>query len=188
MEAGDADAQLMLRYAGGDARAFDLLYANHRAPLWRFIRRTVGDDAATDDVFQECWSRVIANRSSYRPQARFATWLYRIAHNCCMDFWRRSGRRGARERADEDAIAAADDPSPGPLAAALAQESGARLAAALARLPDEQRSAFLLYVEGGLSVTEIGEATGVNAETTKSRLRYASAKLKEMLGADAPGN
>ena len=50
MEAGDADAQLMLRYAQGDARAFDLLYANHRAGLWRFIRRTVGDDAATDDA------------------------------------------------------------------------------------------------------------------------------------------
>ena len=59
MEAGDADAQLMLRYAGGDARAFDQLYANHKSALWRFIRRTVGSQAATDDVFQECWSRVI---------------------------------------------------------------------------------------------------------------------------------
>ncbi|MGQ0383875.1 MAG: sigma-70 family RNA polymerase sigma factor [Gammaproteobacteria bacterium] len=187
MEAGDADAQLMLRYAGGDARAFDLLYANQRLALWRYIRRTVGDDAATDDVFQECWSRVIANRARYRPEARFATWLYRIAHNCCMDFWRRSGRRGARETADDEAVAAASAPAPGPLQSALAQESGARLAAALAELPDEQKGAFLLYVEGGLSVAEIGEATGVNAETAKSRLRYAVAKLKEKLGADAPG-
>ncbi|MGQ0429512.1 MAG: sigma-70 family RNA polymerase sigma factor, partial [Gammaproteobacteria bacterium] len=164
------------------------LYANHRAALWRFIRRTVGDDAATDDVFQECWSRVIANRASYRPEARFATWLYRIARNCCMDFWRRSGRRGAREVADDEAIAAADDPAPGPLQSALAQESGARLAAALAALPEEQKGAFLMYVEGGLSVAEIGEATGVNTETAKSRLRYAVAKLKDMLGADAPGD
>jgi RNA polymerase sigma-70 factor (ECF subfamily) len=189
MEAGDADAQLMLRYARGDARAFDLLYSNHRAGLWRFIRRTVADDAATDDVFQECWSRVIAHRGDYRPQARFATWLYRIAHNCCMDHWRRHGRRGARETADDDALAAAaDDPADGPLPAALADESGRRLAAALARLPAEQRSAFLLYVEGGMSVAEIAEATNVNPETAKSRLRYATAKLKEMLGADAPAD
>lgn len=187
MEAGDADAQLMLRYAQGDARAFDQLYANHRAGLWRFVRRTVGEDAATDDVFQECWSRVIAHRGEYRPEARFATWLYRIAHNCCMDHWRRRGRRGARESADDEAIAAAaDDPAAGPLPAAIAVESGRRLTQALERLPPEQRMAFLLYVEGGLSVAEIGAATGVGPEAAKSRLRYAVAKLKEMLGADAP--
>jgi RNA polymerase sigma-70 factor (ECF subfamily) len=184
---GDADAQLMLRYAAGDARAFDALYANHRSALWRFIRRTVPDAAATDDVFQECWSRVIAHRESYRPEARFATWLYRIAHNCCMDHWRRSGRRSARETADEDAVLAApDDPAAEPLAAALEGESAARLAAALERLPPEQRAAFLLYVEGGLSIAEIGEATAVNPETAKSRLRYAVARLKQSLGTQAP--
>jgi DNA-directed RNA polymerase specialized sigma24 family protein len=63
MEAGDADAQLMLRYAAGETRAFDELYALHRSGLWRFIRRSVRDAAATDDVFQECWSRVITNRA-----------------------------------------------------------------------------------------------------------------------------
>ena len=187
MGEGDADAQLMLRYAAGDARAFDALYEGHRRALWRFIRRTVPDAAATDDVFQECWSRVIAHRESYRPEARFATWLYRIAHNCCMDHWRRSSRRGAREKADEDAIlAAAGEQSAEPLAAALESEAGERLAAVLRRLPQEQRAAFLLYVEGGLTVPEIGEATGVNPETAKSRLRYAVARLKQALGDAAP--
>ncbi len=189
MEAGDADAQLMLRYAAGDGRAFDELYANHRSGLWRFIRRSVHDTAATDDVFQECWSRVIVNRERYRPTARFATWLYRIAHNCCMDYWRRSTRRGRRETADDDAVAAAaDESSHGPLEALQAGEAGERLEAALARLPEEQRAVFLLYVEGGLSVAEIGEITGVNPETAKSRLRYAVARLKESLGADAPAD
>lgn len=187
MGVGDADAQLMLRYAAGDARAFDELYANHRSGLWRFIRRSVRDAAATDDVFQECWSRVIAHRENYRPEARFATWLYRIAHNCCMDHWRKSGRRGSRETADDEAVAAAaDDAEAGPLPEVLAGERGERLAAALERLPEEQRSAFLLYVEGGLSVAEIAETTGVNAETAKSRLRYATAKLRQSLGDAAP--
>jgi len=187
MGVGDADAQLMLRYAAGDARAFDELYANHRNGLWRFIRRSVNDAAATDDVFQECWSRVIAHRENYRPEARFATWLYRIAHNCCMDHWRKSGRRGMRETADDEAVAAAaDHAGVEPLAAALAGERGERLAAALGHLPEEQCTAFLLYVEGGLSVAEIAESTGVNAETAKSRLRYAAAKLKQSLGDAAP--
>ncbi len=186
MGGGDADAQLMLRYAAGDARAFDELYANHRSAIWRFIRRSVKDAATTDDVFQECWSRVIAYRESYRPEARFATWLYRIAHNCCMDHWRKSGRRGQRETADDDAIAAAADGSAEPLAAALEGEAAARLAAALERLPEEQRATFLLYVEGGLTVAEIAETTDVNPETAKSRLRYAVARLKQALGDAAP--
>jgi len=187
MGEGDADARLMLRYAAGDAGAFDALYAAHRGALWRFIRRSVKDAAATDDVFQECWSRVIANRERYRPEARFATWLYRIAHNCCMDHWRKSGRRDRREAMDDGAIAAAADESlDGPVEAVLAGEASERLAAALERLPPEQRTAFLLYVEGGLSVAEIGEATAVNPETAKSRLRYAIARLKQSLGDDAP--
>ena len=187
MGEGDADAQLMLRYASGDARAFDELYATYRLGLWRFIRRLVKDAATTDDVFQECWSRVIAHRENYRPEARFATWLYRIAHNCCMDHWRKTGRRGARETTDDEAIEAArGDEGTEPLAAVLEGESAERLEAALARLPDEQRNAFLLYVEGGLSVAEIGATTGVNPETAKSRLRYAVARLKQALGAAAP--
>ena len=187
MEERDADAQLMLRYAAGDERAFEELYERNRAGLWRFIRRLVRDAAATDDVFQECWSRVIGSRERYRPTARFTTWLYRIAHNCCMDHWRKSGRRAAHETVDDDAIAAAaDTPASGPLAIAMSGEARARLAAALATLPLEQREAFLLYVEGGLSVAEIAEQTGSGAETAKSRLRYAVARLKGALGNDAP--
>ncbi|MDP9197913.1 MAG: RNA polymerase sigma factor [Pseudomonadota bacterium] len=175
----------MLRYAQGDAQAFDQLYAMHRSGLWRFIRRTVGSAAATDDVFQECWSRVIEHRARYQPTARFATWLYRIAHNCCMDHWRKSGRRARRETADDDAIAlAADDAAVEPLEAALVDEARERLAAALETLPDEQRTAFLLYVEAGLSLAEVGEITGANPETAKSRLRYAVARLKRALATE----
>jgi RNA polymerase sigma-70 factor (ECF subfamily) len=88
---------------------------------------------------------------------------------------------------DEDAVAAAaDDSQAGPVDAVLAGEATERLAAALERLPPEQRTAFLLYVEGGLSIAEIGVTTGVNPETAKSRLRYAVARLKQALGDEAP--
>jgi len=185
----DADAQLMLRYAAGDARAFEELYERNRSTLWRFIKRLVGDAAATDDAFQECWSRLIAGRQRYRPTARFRTWLYRIACNCCMDHWRRSGRRTAHETTDDDAIAAAPDPQANdPHEIAVASEKSGRLNAALLRLPEQQRLAFLLYVEGGLSVAEIARETSTGAETAKSRLRYAVMHLKEMLGVDAPAD
>ena len=67
----------------------------------------------------------------------------------------------------------------------LQGEAGERLVAALATLPQEQRAAFLLYVEGGLSIAEIGETMGVNPETAKSRLRYAAQRLKTALGEGA---
>ncbi len=185
--APDEDAFLMLRYAKGEASAFDTLYERNRAGLWRYFRRQLRDPDVAADVFQETWSRVIANRKSYQPSARFTTWLYRIAHNCCVDHWRKSGRLARREVMDADSlIDSADDPAPGPQALAMQAEAAAALEAALARLPEEQRSVFLLYVEGGMTIAEIAETTGVAAEAAKSRLRYAVAKLKETLGAAAP--
>lgn len=177
----------MLRYAAGDERAFEELYEHHRRSLWRFAVRLLHDPAAADDVFQECWSRVIASRARYRPEARFATWLWRIAHNCCMDYFRRARRRTGREIPGEDVLTlVADDPADGPEETAAGQQAGERLSRALGQLPEAQRAAFLLYVESGLSVGEIGELTGVGTETAKSRLRYAVARLKEALGAAAP--
>lgn len=185
----DPDALLMLRYARGDAAAFDALYEQQRGRLWRYLQTQLRDPVVVADVFQEAWSRVISHRGSYRPTARFTTWLYRIAHNCCVDHWRRDARRSRRETGEALMdITAFEDAKPGPQALTIAAEDSARLAAALAQLPEEQRTAFLMYVEGGLNVPEIADATGVGAETAKSRLRYAVAKLKEALAGAGPGN
>jgi RNA polymerase sigma-70 factor, ECF subfamily len=182
MEQSDDDALLMQRYARGDTRAFDLLYARHRAPLWRYVQRQLAGAPAAHDVFQETWSRVVAHRAQYAPTAPFGTWLYRIAHNCCVDHWRSQARRAGRETAvDDEFLQSFGDDSAGPEQHALDCDDGQRLEQALARLPPAQRGAFLLHVEAGLSVEEIGAATGVGAETAKSRLRYAVAKLKSLL-------
>ncbi len=174
------DGQLMCRYADGDVTAFDTLYERHRVPLWRFLRRLLADETVTADVFQESWARVVAAADRYRPTAPFAAWLYRIAHNCCVDHWRRSGRQAQREvAADDDWLAAMPDCNdPGPAALAMRQQSLESLSRALAQLPDAQRAAFLMYAEAGLSLADIAAATGVGPETAKSRLRYATAKLR----------
>lgn len=183
------DGQLICRYADGDVTAFERLYEKHRLPLWRFLRRHLREDAATADVFQETWARVVANADRYRPTAPFGAWLYRIAHHCCVDHWRRSGRTRRREVAGEDALAGLPDTAaPGPAEHAMHAQAAETLQAAVAQLPDEQRAAFLMYAECGLSLAEIAHSTGVGLETAKSRLRYAAAKLRLAMTATGQGD
>ena len=182
MGSGPADEELMLAYGGGDAGAFETLYRRHRGPLYRFLLRQVGEAAAAEEIFQDVWMRVIDSRERYQPRARFSSWVYAIAHNRLMDFYRSKGRAKflAHEESEEalDKLSAADLP---PEALIDRKRSAERLLAALARLPEVQREAFLLQQEGELSVEEIGAATGVSRETAKSRLRYAIAKLRAEL-------
>ena len=163
----------MLAYGGGDAAAFETLYARHRGGLFRFVLRAVKERGAAEELFQEVWVRVIEARERYAPKARFTTWLYTIAHNLLVDHWRKKGLSLAV--LDEEDV---PSESANPARQAEAREALARLVQALEALPAAQREAFLLHEEGGLSVAEIAAVTGAGAEAAKSRLRYAMAKLK----------
>jgi RNA polymerase sigma-70 factor (ECF subfamily) len=183
MEPLDEDAQLMSRYRDGDAGAFTALYARHKGPLYRYLLRQVRNAGAAADLFQEVWSRLIANRARYEARAKFATYLFHIAHNCTIDFFRRDRAmsRAARSE-DADAPPEAEVPEyqrPDGIAEYAEQQSA--LLAALGALPQEQREAFLLHEETGLTIEEIARVTQVGLETAKSRLRYAVRKLKKAL-------
>jgi RNA polymerase sigma-70 factor, ECF subfamily len=181
------DIELMRRYARGDVSAFERLYEKNKGPLFRYLVRQTRSREAAEDLFQEVWSRVIASRARYAPLAKFSTFLFSIAHNCFIDHCRRSAHAPtARADALEDHEGwLSDSPHRGPERQADSQAAGARMRAALARLPDEQREVFVLHEESGLSLHEIGELTGVGMETAKSRLRYAVAKLRQSLASDA---
>jgi len=168
---GAPDEQLMLAYRDGDAGAFETLYARHRGALYRFVLRSLKDRSVAEELFQEAWIRVIEARGRYAPSAKFTTWLYTIAHNLLVDHWRRKGLVLV-ELNDEHA--SPDNPA----RQVEARETAARFLQVLEALPPAQREAFLLHEEGGLSVAEIAAATGTNEEAAKSRLRYATAKLK----------
>jgi RNA polymerase sigma-70 factor (ECF subfamily) len=186
MGSGPSDEELMLRYGGGDAVAFEALYRRHRGPLYRFLLRQVSDAAAAEEVFQDVWMRVINSRGRYEARAKFSSWVYAIAHNRLMDFYRANGKADflGQEEGEEalESLPADDLPAHVLLDRKRAAE---RLFAELARLPEAQREAFLLQQEGELSLEEIAAATGVSRETVKSRLRYAVAKLRASLGKES---
>lgn len=177
------DEQLMLSYAGGDARAFETLYGKHKGGLYRFVLRSVKGRAEADELFQDVWMRVIEARSRYAAQAKFTTWLYTIAHNRLVDHWRAKGLTLV-SLDDEDGGVPEPMAGPGsePQRNVEARQALDRLAAALAALPLAQREAFLLHHEGGLTAAEIAAATGTHEEAAKSRLRYAMKRLREAIG------
>jgi RNA polymerase sigma-70 factor (ECF subfamily) len=181
------DEDLMLRYRADDAGAFEELYRRHRSGLYRYLLRQVSQAALAEELYQDIWLNVVRARKRYTVQSRFATYLYRIAHNRVIDHYR--GRRQVITLSFEqdesvDADCLTDDPACGPEEIVCIAQQAERLMGLIERLPVPQREAFLMHEEGGLNVDEIAQATGVNRETAKSRLRYAYAKLKQGLRDD----
>ncbi|MBT8085558.1 MAG: RNA polymerase sigma factor [Woeseia sp.] len=177
------DSALMLRYADGDVAAFDILYKRHNDGLFRYLLRLSNNHDTAADVFQEVWSKVIKSRHKYRPSAKFNTYLYRIAHNAFIDHIRRNKRYGDGPADDPDLRASSDA---GPEMHAEQALARALFLGALRQLPDEQRDAFLLYEEGGLSIEQVAAVVNVPKETAKSRVRYAVNKLRKAMNEDRP--
>ena len=177
----------MLDYGAGDAGAFDRLYARHKGGVYRYLLRHCRNAGVADELFQDVWMNAIRVRASYVPSARFTTWLYTLAHNRLVDHWRATGKARLVSIDDEDADAGdavavlSGAPQQEPEARAQTAQLGDALRTALASLPPEQRDAFLLQYEGGLSLAEIADLSGVGVETVKSRLRYATTKLRGIL-------
>lgn len=190
LEPPASDEALMNAYGRGDARAFEALYARHKGATYRYFLRHAGGDASTaDELHQDLWLRVIDARTRYEAHAKFSTWLYTLARHRMIDHWRARrpdvalasfDEEGVLEQAEGHALdpgEAADDP----LRATIDAESRQRLVAALADVPTSQRDAFLLHVEGGLSLDDIASLTSASVETVKSRLRYAYRRLRNAL-------
>jgi RNA polymerase sigma-70 factor (ECF subfamily) len=172
-----SDEQLMLNYREGDNDAFATLYRRHRGPLYRYMLHGCNDKATADELFQDVWTGLIDARERYRADATFKTYLFRLAHNRLVDHYRRSRLR-AVEDCDHEEIA-----QTGPsLDHGIAdRDCVERLKREIGDLPAEQRDAFVLKEETGLSLEQIGAVVGVERETVKSRLRYAMKRLRQVL-------
>lgn len=168
------ESQLIRHACDGDARAVRTLYERYAPRVYAVVRRIAGDDETAQDYAQEAWIRAIRALPSFRGDARFSTWLHRIAVNSALQALRKAETRQKRESPMPDAIpvpAAGGDPL-------LAD----RLEAALDRLPEGMRRVLILHDVEGYTHEDIGELLGVAPGTSKSQLFKARAKMRQWLG------
>jgi RNA polymerase sigma-70 factor (ECF subfamily) len=169
----------------GDVRAFERLIAAHIAQIRRFARAFTHNDADADDLAQEALVKVYRAIGSYRLDASFSTWLYAVVRNSFLDH--RKSRAG-RERAVEAPLvaraveAAGSEDAPDLADAQLqAAQERSRLWAAIASVPEDFRTAVVLFDIEGLSYEEIAAVEGVPLGTVKSRIKRGRDHLRALL-------
>jgi len=188
---GDAtDEMLMVRYQRGDREAFAELVRRHQRPVYNFVLRQLRQNSLAEDVTQECFLRLVQNAAEFKHEARFATWLYTIARNLCIDHLRKAIHRRhpsldepprpGMERSLGESIADTHPKASSERALASSQMMSS-IVSALDSLPEEQREVFLLREVGNLPFKDIADVTGVPENTVKSRMRYALDRMKSAL-------
>ncbi len=169
------EAKLIRRASQGDGPAIRALYERYAPRVYAVVRRIAGDDDLAQDYAQEAWIRAIRALPTFRGDARFSTWLHRIAVNSALQALRKAETRQKRE-------------GPMPETIAISPESGDvllgdRLERALDQLPVRMRKVLILHDVEGYTHDEIGELLGVAAGTSKSQLFKARGKMRTLLQA-----
>ena len=176
IDPASTDEDLYAAYHRGDMAAFDELYVRYRQPLYLYLLRRGHDEATAEELFHDCWMRVIDSNSRFNGK-HFRAWLFTVARNLSTDAFRKKTLRAASEWV-EDAGQVAD------FSAQQVQEDLdciELIKNSVAALPMEQRDAFLLKEEAGLTLQQLADLMAVGRETIKSRLRYAMNQLRQMM-------
>lgn len=176
-----SDESLMLEYKQGEPAAFETLYRRYKDVLYRYFLKHCSDRQQSEELYQEVWIKLINSASRYEPKAKFKTYLFTIAHNTLVDFYRKAKPAQIIEF-DEAEITEEFTNHPTPIALpedefTMKQKTNLFMQT-LEALPADQKEAAILHFEQEMSVQEIAEITQVKTETAKSRLRYAKNKLK----------
>jgi RNA polymerase sigma-70 factor (ECF subfamily) len=180
----DPDGDLVVRWQGGDASAFEELIRRHETRVFRLLMRMLGSREEAEDVSQETFLSLHRHGHKFRHDARFSTFIYRVAANAALNRRRTLGRKNARIRQLQARNAAGDDlPTVprDPESAASGVEVQSRVQDALLRLPADLRMATVLYDIEGLSYKEIASALGIPEGTVKSRIHRARSALRDRL-------
>ena len=179
----DTDSRLVRRAAAGDERAMRLLWERHRAHVDAVVRRLVDDADQAADVAQEVWVQVFRALPSWREEARFGTWLHRVAVNRTLNAVR-AIRRVARHESPLDAERWDADPAAlvaAPVPEAERAVTADAIAAAARQLAPGARQVFYLHDVEGYTHEEIAASLGITAGGSKSQLFKARAKLRRLL-------
>ncbi len=181
----DQDLELMLRVRKGDSESFEVLLCRHRAPLVSFFIRMVRDQALAEDLAQEVFLRVYQARHRYQPEARFTTWLYRIATNLALNAIR--DRKGSpaglhfENREGESEAAKVADSQQAADQQMMQRERERLIRHAVESLPDKQCAAVILHKYQGVDYRQIARVLGVSESAVKSLLFRAYESLRARL-------
>ena len=167
------ETQLIRKACEGDGLAVRALYERYAPRVYAVVRRIAGEEDLAQDYAQEAWIRAIRALPSFRGDARFSTWLHRIAVNSALQALRKADTRKKREAPMPDAIPV--NPAEGDVLL------GDLLERAMDRLPDGMRQVLILHDVEGYTHEEIGDFLGVTSGTSKSQLFKARAKMREIL-------
>ena len=179
--------ELMARIAEGDQDVFEVLVDRHQTSILNLIYRFVGDRTQAKDLAQEVFIRVWQAAKTYKPEAKFTTWLYRITANLCLNELKSSRRRKLfqflqfgedQENTIEEVLV---DASPSPEDLLLSREQSRRISDALQSLPDNQRLALILKRYDDLSYQEIAQIIGCSVSAVDSLIVRAKRTLQEKL-------
>ena len=177
----DPDVRLMLAFRDGDAAAFDGLFQRWASPLLRYLERMLRDAAVAEELVQEVFLRVHRARERYTPDARFSTWLYRIATNLALNELRRPRRRDPHQSTDEDgAVWLVSDASPTD-EIVDARRLGEAALRELEALPERQRAALWLTAVEGLAYSEVAAALDVSEKAVKALVHRGRSALAAKL-------
>jgi RNA polymerase sigma-70 factor, ECF subfamily len=180
-----SDETLAAQVVRGNSAALEALYDRHSATVLGLALKIVGERAAAEDILQETFWRVWKSVDTFQPQrGPFAGWLYRIARNLAIDFYRRSNVRpeGKPPESDSDSVLdQAADPDMDVAAQAQSELENTQIQTALRSLPGAQRQVIEMAYFYGMTRQEIAEATGEALGTIHTRARLALQKLREEL-------
>jgi RNA polymerase sigma-70 factor, ECF subfamily len=178
----DDDTALVTRAADGDDRAFDALVDRYAARVYAICWRYFGNNEEAEDATQGTFLALYRGLGSFRSQAAFSTWLYRVATNACHDLARRNARQPRTVSIHSDRSPAVSEPSDqAALDRLAATELQSDLRAALQQLDAAQRQAVILRDVVGASYADIAVTQGVAIGTAKSRVHRAHSRLAELL-------
>lgn len=180
------DEELMAQFQAGTVAAYDILVDRYKDQLTNYIYRFVGDWEECEDLLQETFLRVYRNRHSYRPVAKFSTWLYTIAGNLARSEYRKRKRRNVYSiqsvnRDNEEYEIDIPDESFSPDEAAEGAIQDKYIQEALMEIPEEFREVVVLRDIQQLSYDEIAQVTGLPMGTVKSRINRGRTKLQALL-------
>ncbi|MBR7107667.1 MAG: sigma-70 family RNA polymerase sigma factor [Lentisphaeria bacterium] len=176
-----SDRELIDAYLHGDEHAFETLYFRYRQMLYGYLNNMLhGNQAESDEVFADTWTRVIDKLPSYRDDGKFSAWLFRVAKNIFIDRIRRTRPESHSALDDENMPELPDDNAISPDRMLNASDTGKAIMDALNRLPEEQKEVFLLR-EQELSFRDIARIQQCSLNTALSRMRYAVKALRDFL-------